>query len=379
MKMRTLLFGVILGFLAVVHSTPINTVTLFPTNSEDEVVREALTDGFLFDHDFLSSHTTESPKINKTVQASPEPSESKESDVFEGSADGVTSIESTTSTFPMTLIVSHAPKSSSDMSSTLSPQSGFTSSSVPNEAQSSITPDMELGSGLESLQYTTKSFSVTSSSTSSVDTEHSSSGTSTTQSPTSGFTSSTLPNEYVAPDHVLVSQITERTVHSTDSGSEDEKMPHQYTTTSSSPTSSSNIETSTSMAFGGFDGLDVVVKAEGRSLNAPQVTLPIVEEPEAVGDTPSNKGHTTPSWIIIVGFIAGVAALVMLCVAIATRDKWNGPKHVSQQETKINSANQQREVEMETFMHKDEPKENGKAAEYTVIPLDELPEKYSSH
>lgn len=29
----------------------------------------------------------------------------------------------------------------------------------------------------------------------------------------------------------------------------------------------------------------------------------------------------SPGWIIIVGFIVGVAALVMLCVAIATRDK----------------------------------------------------------
>lgn len=58
--------------------------------------------------------------------------------------------------------------------------------------------------------------------------------------------------------------------------------------------------------------------------------------------------------------------------------RWNAPNQVYQVETKTNSTNQQRELEMETFLHK-EPKENGKAAEYTVIPLDELPEKYSSH
>lgn len=54
--------------------------------------------------------------------------------------------------------------------------------------------------------------------------------------------------------------------------------------------------------------------------------------------------------------------------------RWNRPK---QQETKIDTSDQQREVEMETFLHKDVPKENGKAAEYTVIPLEELSEKYS--
>lgn len=52
---------------------------------------------------------------------------------------------------------------------------------------------------------------------------------------------------------------------------------------------------------------------------------------------------------------------------------------MSQPETKAGSSDQQREVEMETFLHKDEPAENGKSAEYTVIPLDELPEDYSSH
>ncbi|XP_042346675.1 uncharacterized protein LOC121946241 [Plectropomus leopardus] len=107
-----------------------------------------------------------------------------------------------------------------------------------------------------------------------------------------------------------------------------------------------------------------------------------VQEPQ-IGETSNgeiqNKGHSTPGWIIIVGFIVGVAALIMLFVAIATRDKWNGPSNASQLETKTNSSNQQRELEMETFLHTEKPKENGKAAEYTVIPLDELPENYSSH
>lgn len=59
--------------------------------------------------------------------------------------------------------------------------------------------------------------------------------------------------------------------------------------------------------------------------------------------------------------------------------RWNKPKHQSKLETKTNGTSQQRELEMETFLHKDHPMENGKAAEYTVIPLDELSEKYPSH
>lgn len=33
---------------------------------------------------------------------------------------------------------------------------------------------------------------------------------------------------------------------------------------------------------------------------------------------------------------------------------------------------------METFLQKDHPRENGEAEEYTVIQLDDLPDKYSS-
>ncbi|XP_047437239.1 mucin-12-like isoform X2 [Mugil cephalus] len=90
-----------------------------------------------------------------------------------------------------------------------------------------------------------------------------------------------------------------------------------------------------------------------------------------------HKGHSTPGWIIIVAFIVGVGALVMVCVAIATRDKWNAPNQTYQVETKTNSTNQQMELEMETFLEKDKPMENGKAAEYRVIPLEELQDNYS--
>ncbi|KAF3686723.1 hypothetical protein EXN66_Car002395 [Channa argus] len=86
-------------------------------------------------------------------------------------------------------------------------------------------------------------------------------------------------------------------------------------------------------------------------------------------------GNSTPRWIIILAFLVGVAVLVIVGVAIATREKWIGPNQVYQLETQTNSSNQQREA----FLNKDKPKENGKAAEYTIIPLDELPQSYTSN
>lgn len=375
--MRNLLFGVILGLLAVVHSTPIDTVTQIPTKPEDEVMREAVTDGFLVELFSHPSLTTESPKGNTTVQASRQPS-SVSTDMTEGSA-GETSDASTTSVSfkfsSTTLAASHAESStstvvpgdtddsSSDPSRTQSPQSSFTTS-VPNKAQSSVTPD-----------------------------------------------------------HISASQTTDPAVYSfhflstqsLDSGSGDGEMLGQYSTTTSSTTSSSSTEASTASSTSTADFIKSLTSArsegssegsgEGSGLGMEFSAVPTnvereirvldasnigvvaqepqsgkVEKPEQVGPAePQNKGHSTPGWIIILGFIVGLAALIMLCVAIATRDKWNGPSQASQQKTKTNTSNQQRGLEMETFLHKDSPKENGKAAEYTVIPLDELPEKYSSH
>lgn len=58
--------------------------------------------------------------------------------------------------------------------------------------------------------------------------------------------------------------------------------------------------------------------------------------------------------------------------------RWNGPQQTSETtEKKTNASNQKREQEMQTFLHKEEPKENGMETEYTVIPLDDLPDHYS--
>jgi len=58
--------------------------------------------------------------------------------------------------------------------------------------------------------------------------------------------------------------------------------------------------------------------------------------------------------------------------------RWNGPKKEPRDETKTNSSNQMRELEMQTFLHKEQPRENGKEAEYTVLSVEDLPGAFSS-
>lgn len=185
-------------------------VTQSPTKDEDEVFKEAMTEGYLVEPYFLMSLTTESPKRNTTVKASTQQpsSDSKKRGMIEGSAAGDTNDK--TSTF---------------------------------------------------LQFatTTPSVSHVQSSTSTVlprDTVHSSPDPSTSQSHQSSFTSSSVPSKAqssVTPDHISVSQTTYPAVstfdflstQSSDLGSGDGEMLGQYSTTTTSTTSSSNTDTST--------------------------------------------------------------------------------------------------------------------------------------
>ncbi|TDH16797.1 hypothetical protein EPR50_G00001680 [Perca flavescens] len=371
MMMRNLVFGVILGLLAVVHSTPVNTVTQIPTKDEDDVFKEAVTEGYLVEPYFIRLLTTESPKRNTSVKASTQQpsSDSNERDMIEGSAAGDTNDK--TSMFiqfaTTTLSVSHVQSSAS----TVLPR----------------------------------------------DTVHSSPDPATSRSHQSSFTSSSVPSKArssVTPDHISVSQTTYPAVSTidflstqiSDLGSGDGEMLGQYSTTTSSTTSSSNTDTSTAsststaafirpkapVTFAGSEGsgeesgleFSTVSSSTGERLRAVQhAVLKDVQKPLKVDQdnvlTPQNKEHSTPGWIMILALMVGFAALVMVFVAIATRDKWSGPRHASQIETKTNFSNQQRGLEMETFLHKDELLVNGKAGDYTVIPLDVIPEKDSSH
>ncbi|KAM9366376.1 uncharacterized protein cd44a [Symphorus nematophorus] len=419
-KMRNLLFMVILGLLAVVHSTPVNTV------AQDEVYREAVTEGYLVDEFLLPSLTTEPPKRNVTVLASQQPkSESKDGDMMEGSGDeSMTHLlplhrgvhyATTTQSSTIAVLPWHDDDSSSHSSNTQAPQSGVTYPSEPDEELStnndviedttymSSTPEF-IPHGDENYASTTPSVSHAPSSTSTpfpVHPDDSSSHSSTTQAPQSGVTSPSEPDDDLSTDNDAIEDATYMSTTSVfllsdfTSASVPNEAPSSvnpdfissgsgccsgddYTSDLSSGiqrstmTSTTTTETSTESLISRSGSAERVV--ETVIIHEAEEVRLLLPAPTAA---PSNAGHSTPGWIIIVGFIVGVAALVMLCLAIATRDKWNGPREASQ--AKANPSNQQRELEMETFLHKDNPRENGKAAEYTVIPLDELPEKYSSH
>ncbi|XP_032372130.1 uncharacterized protein LOC116689658 [Etheostoma spectabile] len=244
------------------------------------------------------------------------------------------------------------------------------------------------------------------------DNVHSSPDPSTSQSHQSSFTSSSVPSKAqssVTPDHISVSQTIYPAVstfdflstQSSDLGSGDGEMLGKYSTTTSITTSRSNRDASTAsstskaafirpkalVTFARSEGsgmeFSTVSTSTGETLRAVvHATLKDVQKPHKVEYrdnvlAPKTKEHSTPGWLVILAFMVGFAALVMVFVAIATRDKWRGPRQVSQIETKTNS-NQQRELEMETFLHKDKLMVNQKVGDYTVIPLDEIPEKYSS-
>ncbi|KAK9542318.1 hypothetical protein VZT92_000192 [Zoarces viviparus] len=364
--MRTLLFVVILGLLAVVHSTPVNTVTQTPAKAEDEVFREALTDGFLVDNFLSTTSAPESPETNTTVQASQQPtSDSKESDAIEGSASEASdksaapvSLQFGTTTVPhalssaSTALPRDTDDSSSDSSTIQSPRSS--SASVPNEAQPSVTtPDHISASQTTDPAVSTFDF---------LNSLSSGSG--------SGFESNDV---YFTT--TMSSSMTSSSETSTTSSTRQKKVTEFFARSEGSGSGSGSGEGPT--LLGEVEIIPIQDK-KGRMINVLNEVQPSKGNAEDTKAAIVNAGGT-PGWMIIVGFIVGLAALVMLFVAIATRDKWNGPSRASQGEDKSNSSNQQRGLEMETFLPKDNPKENGHSSDYTVIPLEDLSEKHSSH
>lgn len=144
---------------------------------QDDVYREAVTDGYLIDHAFAESLTTESPKSNTTVPASQPPSsESKDGGLVEGSGENNYNFM-----FPR-----DEGDSNSESSTTESPESGFTSSTQPNEAMTKDSGLME-ASGDTSDIFMTSTFPQYGG--------DSSSESPTIESPQSGLTSSSEPNE----------------------------------------------------------------------------------------------------------------------------------------------------------------------------------------
>uniref|UniRef100_A0A3Q2XTX6 CD44 molecule (Indian blood group) n=1 Tax=Hippocampus comes TaxID=109280 RepID=A0A3Q2XTX6_HIPCM len=92
-------------------------------------------------------------------------------------------------------------------------------------------------------------------------------------------------------------------------------------------------------------------------------------------------------WLVIILVLIAVAAILFVCVAFAKRKSWCGKKQtlmITSKESEGNGAAgagasssqaQEREQEMVTLMNKEKIQENGNTEEFTVIKLEETPDK----
>ncbi|XP_070829149.1 CD44 antigen [Chaetodon trifascialis] len=111
-----------------------------------------------------------------------------------------------------------------------------------------------------------------------------------------------------------------------------------------------------------------------------RVMGPVVPGPEKEESGSSN-------WLVIIGVIVAVAAILLVCAAVAKRNTWCGkqqtlmitPKDGGEGNGAAASASsshaQEREQEMVTLMNKEKIQENGNTEEFTVITLEESPDK----
>ncbi|KAK5867645.1 hypothetical protein PBY51_012115 [Eleginops maclovinus] len=102
------------------------------------------------------------------------------------------------------------------------------------------------------------------------------------------------------------------------------------------------------------------------------------------GDEP---GKDSSNWLVILVVVVAVGAILLICAAVATRKSWCGHKQTLMITSKdagegngasaiaSSSQAQEREQEMVTLMNKEKITENGNTEEFTVIKLEESPDK----
>ncbi|XP_076588745.1 uncharacterized protein cd44b [Chaetodon auriga] len=112
-----------------------------------------------------------------------------------------------------------------------------------------------------------------------------------------------------------------------------------------------------------------------------RVLGPVVPGPE------KEESDSSSNWLVIIGVIVAVAAILLVCAAVAKRNTWCGkqqtlmitPKDGGEGNGAAASASsshaQEREQEMVTLMNKEKIQENGNTEEFTVITLEESPDK----
>ncbi|XP_072241639.1 uncharacterized protein cd44b [Leuresthes tenuis] len=108
----------------------------------------------------------------------------------------------------------------------------------------------------------------------------------------------------------------------------------------------------------------------------------------AVPENDQQKSSSSSNWLVIIGVIVAVAAILLVCAAVAKRKSWCGRQQTLMITAKdggegngaaaaaaSSSHNQDREQEMVTLMNKENIQENGNREEFTVIKLEESPDK----
>ncbi|XP_061533635.1 CD44 antigen [Phycodurus eques] len=135
---------------------------------------------------------------------------------------------------------------------------------------------------------------------------------------------------------------------------------------------------------------DVKMKPENEDATAASTQQPphgnkrmnvVVPQPD------QREASDSSNWLVIVGVLAAVAAILFVCVAVAKRKSWCGKKQTLMITSKENEGNgaagavasssqaHEREQEMVTLMNKEKTQENGNNEEFTVITLEETPDK----
>ncbi|PWA24851.1 hypothetical protein CCH79_00010023, partial [Gambusia affinis] len=99
------------------------------------------------------------------------------------------------------------------------------------------------------------------------------------------------------------------------------------------------------------------------------------------------KASSSSDWLVVIGVIVAVGAILLVCAAVARRNGWCGRKQTLNITTKdssdgngvaaaaCSSRNPEREQEMVTLMNKETIQENGNTEEFTVITLEQSPDK----
>ncbi|XP_038131250.1 CD44 antigen [Cyprinodon tularosa] len=120
----------------------------------------------------------------------------------------------------------------------------------------------------------------------------------------------------------------------------------------------------------------------------------VTEEAKPTGYIPNDslaeserQKSSSSDWLVVIVVILAVAAVLLVCAAVARRKGWCGRRQTLNITTKesgdgngvavvpSSSNNPEREQEMVTLMNKENIQENGTTEEFTVITLEESPDK----